>query len=118
MLGKYLLKDYSLASLFCFQTHLLGNKRSAPIVIKGSREWIEQYIPFQEFTEIFAGYLLWREPQKASKMMPGEALGVWGRRNVSKLRRILRERGANFEVLEEEGPSQQLAIRGESPRGA
>ena len=104
--------------LFSFQTHLLGDKRSAPIVIKGSRKWIEKYIPFQEFTQIFGGYLLWRPPQAPSEVMPGEGLGVWGSRNVSKLRRILRERGANFEVVEDEGPTQHLAIRGESPRGA
>jgi hypothetical protein len=106
-----------LAQLFTFQTHLLGDKRSAPIVMKGSREWIEQYIPFPEFTQIFGGYLLWREAKKPSKIMPGEALGVWGKRNVSKLRRILRERGASFEVVEGEGPVQQIAIRGESARG-
>jgi len=48
--------------------------------------------------------------------MPGEGLGVWGRRNVSKLRRILRERGASFKVVDGEGPVQQIAIRGESAR--
>lgn len=106
-----------MSRLFIFQVHLLGDKRSLPIVIKGSREWIEEYIPFQEFTEIFGGYLLWRTASKPSEIMPGEALGVWGKRNVSKLRRILRERGASFEVVEGEGPVQAIAIRGESPRG-
>jgi hypothetical protein len=106
-----------LSQLFIFQTHLLGDKRSAPIVIKGNREWIELYIPFHEFTQIFGGYVLWRKASKPSKIIPGEALGVWGKRNVSKLRRILRERGANFEVVEGEGPVQAIAIRGESPRG-
>ena len=103
--------------LFSYQSHLLGHKRSAPIVIKGSREWIEEYIPFPEFTQIFNGYLLLREPNEPSEVMPGEGLGVWGRRNVSKLRRILRERGARFKVVDGEGPVQQIAIRGESARG-
>ena len=103
--------------LFSYQTHLLGDKRSSPIIIKGSRDWIEEYIPFNEFTQIFGGYLLLREPHEPSEVMPGEGLGVWGRRNASKLRRILRERGATFEVIEGEGPAQQIAIRGESARG-
>jgi len=106
-----------LNSLFSYQSHLLGDKRSSPIVIKGSRDWIEKYIPFNEFTQIFGGYLLLREPSEPSEAMPGEGLGVWGKRNASRLRRILRERGAEFEVVEGEGPAQKIAIRGESLRG-
>ena len=101
-----------LSLLFTYRTYLLGSKRS-PIVIKGSREWIEKYIPIGEFSELFGGYVLWREPKRKSKEMPGEGLGVWGRRNASKLRRILRERGAVFEVVEGEGPAQSVAIRSE-----
>lgn len=103
--------------LFSYQAHLLGDKRSSPIVIKGSRDWIEEYIPFLEFTQIFGGYLLLRKPHELSEAMPGEGLGVWGKRNASKLRRILRERGAKFEVVDGEGPVQQIAIRGESSLG-
>ena len=52
---------------------------------------------------------MWRAPTTATREMPGEGLGVWGRRNASKLRRILRERGATFRVVEGEGPNQKLA---------
>ena len=112
MLVEYTRRYNSLTQLFIFQTDLLGDTRSAPLVIKGSREWIEQYIPFQEFTQIFGGYLLWRAAKRSSKTMPGEALGVWDKRNVSKLRCILRERGASFEVVEGEGPIQTIAFYG------
>ncbi len=100
--------------LFRFHTSLLGNKRFAPLVIKGSREWIEEYIPLSEFAEVFGGYALWREPDTQSDAMPGEGLGVWGNRNVSKLQRILRERGADFETVDGEGPRQEIAIRSTS----
>lgn len=96
-----------MASLFRYQTTLIGDKRSAPILIKGSRKWIETFIPLVEFAEIFGGYVLWRPPSKRSALMPGEGLGVWGKRNVAKLQRILRERGAEFEVVLDEGPVQQ-----------
>ncbi len=96
--------------LFLFRMPLLGNRRSFPIVIKGSRAWIEQHIPIEEFLELFGGYALWREPEAKSEEMPDEALGVWGSRNASKLRRTLRERGAIFEVIDGKRPKQSLAI--------
>jgi len=96
--------------LFTFETYLFGAKRSPPIVTKASRQWLEQFITLQEFAELFGGYALWRAPENPTAEMPGEALGVWGRRNVSKLRRILRERGAQFHVVHGEGPRQQLAM--------
>jgi hypothetical protein len=98
-----------MCSLFTFQAQLRGDKRSAPVVVKASREWIEQFISLREFTELFGGYALWRAPATPTREMPGEGLGVWGRRNASKLRRILRERGATFRVVEGEGPNQKLA---------
>jgi hypothetical protein len=100
-----------LNTLFIFQAHLFGADRSPVVVIKGDRQWIERYIPLEEFPVLFGGYILWREPEERSPDMLGEALGVWSRRKTSKLRRILRERGAIFNVIEGEGPSQALAIR-------
>jgi hypothetical protein len=97
--------------LFTFQTHLLGKGRSQVQVIKGSRQWVEQYIPLEEFAELFGGYLIWREPETKTSEMPDEGIGVWGKRKAAKFRRILRERGAVFKVTEEEGHTQQLAIR-------
>ncbi len=64
--------------LFNYQTELLGQKRSAPIVIKGSRRWIEQFIPLKEFGDLFGGYVLWRPPDQKTAQMPDEAVGVWG----------------------------------------
>jgi hypothetical protein len=103
--------EEALNILFTFQTHLLGDKRSQVQVIKGSRQWVEQYIPLEEFAQLFGGYLIWREPETKTSEMPNEGLGVWGKRKVSRFQRILRERGAVFRLIEEEGHFQQLAIR-------
>jgi hypothetical protein len=90
---------------------LLGAERSQVQIIKGSRQWIEQYIPLEEFAQLFGGYVVWREPDKKILEMPDEGIGVWGKRKTAKFRQILRERGAVFTVIEGEGPIQQLAIR-------
>ncbi len=80
---------------------------SKPYAIKGDRKWIELYIAIDEFLELFGGYVTWRPPDEPTDAM-GEGLGVWGRRNISRFRRILRERGAEFEVVDSEGPKQHI----------
>jgi hypothetical protein len=100
-----------LNTLFTFQARLFGVRRSEVHVIKGSREWVEQYIPMKEFAPLFGGYIIWREPETKTLQMPDEAIGVWGKRKASTFRRLLKERGAVFKIVEDEGPIQQLAIR-------
>jgi hypothetical protein len=97
-------------TLFLFQANLFGARRSQPAVIKGDTSWVQSFIPRDEFEELFGGYVLWRKPDEPGDEMRGEAIGVWGSRNVSKLRRILRERGAQFRVLDAEGPAQRLSV--------
>jgi len=87
--------------LYAFEEPLLGYTRSIPAVVKGDRAWIERFIPVAEFEELFGGYITWRPTEEM-----GETIGVWGKRNVSRLRRILRERGAEFDVVDNEGPKQ------------
>ena len=49
-----------------------------------------QFIPKDELSEAFSGYVTYQNwPFKGY-------LGVWGRRNASRLRRFLRERGAEL----------------------
>ncbi|MBK7393407.1 MAG: hypothetical protein IPI64_08920 [Chloracidobacterium sp.] len=94
--------------LFQFPRTWISDQRSVPLVIKGDREWIEQYISVDEFAEMFGGYATWRPPDDPTDMMRGEGLGVWGKRNISRFKRILRERGAEFDVVDGEGPKQQI----------
>ncbi|PYS98140.1 MAG: hypothetical protein DMF63_17120 [Acidobacteria bacterium] len=95
--------------LYYFKAPLL-NKHSATAILKGSREWIERYIQLNEFGDRFGGYVTWRSPDIPTDQMAGEGLGVWGQRNISRLRRILRERCAEFEIINGEGPKQDLLI--------
>ena len=88
--------------LYTFEAPILGSERSFPAVIKGEIDWIAQLIPIAEFQELFGGYITWHPTDEI-----GETIGVWGKRNVSRFRRILRERGAVFEVVDNEGPKQR-----------
>ncbi len=94
--------------LFQFPVQWISDARSIPFAIKGDRTWVEQYIKAEEFSDLFGGYATWRPPEVPTEMMRGEALGVWGKRNISRFRRILRERGAEFEVVSDEGPTQSI----------
>ncbi|MEJ7624787.1 MAG: hypothetical protein WKF34_12410 [Pyrinomonadaceae bacterium] len=88
--------------LYSFDAPLLGYTRSVPAVIKGERKWIEQFIPLAEFQTLFGGYVTWHPTEEID-----ETIGVWGKRNVSRFRRLLRERGAEFDVIDNEGPAQR-----------
>lgn len=80
-----------------------------PLTIRGPRDAIERFIPRTEFNELFGGWAIWAAPARPIIEMPGEALGVWGRRMCGRFRRILRERGAVLEVRYEQGPQQRLS---------
>jgi hypothetical protein len=67
--------------------------RSDRIVTQGDAEFIERYLPQKELAEVFGGFIRSRNPKDGR-----EFLGVWGRRESSRFRRLLRERGARFEV--------------------
>ena len=95
--------------IYQFQSDLYTDGRSERIVIKASEPWVLQHIPLSEFGPLFGGYARWHEPKRKTKSMPGHAIGVWGRRNVSRFKRILKEREAKFTVVEGEGPEQQLS---------
>ena len=88
-------------TVYTFETPLQGHQRSIPVVIKADRKWVERFIPIGEFETLFGGYITWQPTKQIA-----ETLGVWGKRNVSRFRRILRERGADFTVVNGEGPKQ------------
>lgn len=88
--------------IYNFDSPILGYNRSIPAVVKGELEWVAQFIPVAEFQELFGGYITWHPTDEI-----GETIGVWGKRNVSRFRRILRERGAEFEIVNDEGPIQR-----------
>ncbi len=94
--------------VFQFRAGWFTDGRSQPWVVKASRLWVEQFIPEAELRQEFGGHVNWRAPAEPTADMPGEAVGVWGERLVSRFKRVLRERGAVFEVVQGEGPRQHL----------
>ncbi|CAN5504558.1 hypothetical protein BH10ACI2_BH10ACI2_09740 [soil metagenome] len=88
--------------VYTFKAPLLGYTRSVTAVAKSELGWVAQFIPVAEFQELFGGYITWRPTDEI-----GETIGVWGKRNVSRFRRILLERGAEFDIVDNEGPIQK-----------
>lgn len=82
--------------------------RTPALTVRGARDGIERFLTLAEFQDLFGGYIIWSRSNHPSEEIPGEALGVWGRRNCERLRRVLRERGAVVENRREPGPAQSI----------
>ena len=92
--------------LYEFRDLVADFTHTRPHVVKGDLGQIERLIPVQEFAELFGGYVVWDPPDGSG--IEGASIGVWGIRNVSRLRRILRERGAELERIKGAGPEQRI----------
>ena len=93
-----------------FRKQLLHSTDTPPIIAKASREEVERLIQLREFEVLFGGYVLWAPPENPTTEMRGDAIGVWGRRNVTRFRRVLRERGATVVRVLGEGPEQPVRL--------
>lgn len=82
-----------------------------PVVVKAARAHVEPLIPLDEFAALFGGYAMWAPAPKAEV---GVSVGVWGRRNAGRFRRILRERGAVVRISHDSGPDQPLSLVSQS----
>ncbi|MFL6302583.1 MAG: hypothetical protein ACJ72H_03495 [Candidatus Sulfotelmatobacter sp.] len=69
---------------------LKGSKRHH---LDGEKAFIERYIGLDEFDALFGGKMRLADPKGQT-----EFVGVWGRQAISRLKRILRQRGAEFVV--------------------
>ena len=67
-----------------------GSKRRH---LDGEREFIERYIRPDEFDVLFGGKMRLRSQSGKS-----EFVGVWGRQAISRFKRVLKQRGAEFVV--------------------
>lgn len=78
--------------LFLFKERMFKEGSSQPTLQLGLRSFVEKYIPEAEFEVLFGGY--------AARNISGEKyIGVWSVPVASRMRRILRERGALFIVV-------------------
>ena len=92
-----------------FQDHeLLSNlpvylfKEVAWICI-ASRYRVERLLGAGAVSSIFHGYIIYRAPY-------GDFLGVWGARNTSRFRRLLREAGAEITIHREPPPAARSLV--------
>jgi hypothetical protein len=69
-----------------------GSKRRH---VDGERSFIERYIRRDEFPTLFSGEALLTDSSGRS-----EFIGVWGRKAITDLKRTLRERGAEFAMVQ------------------
>ena len=94
-----------------FEAPMAGARASRPpaLTVRGPRDAVERFIPLADFGPLFGGWALWEPAPWPTPDLPGEALGVRGRRRCKRFRRVLRERGATLEVRRERGPEQRLA---------
>jgi len=65
-----------------------GSKRHH---LDGERIFVERYVRLDEFDALFGGKMLLVDPGTKS-----EFVGVWGRQAISRFKRVLRDRGAEF----------------------
>ena len=80
--------------LYEYKKYSLGEVCSETFVCQGRKAFVEQFIRRREVSDVFNGFILSLNTETNE-----EFLGVWGKRNCQKFRRILRERGANFELV-------------------
>jgi hypothetical protein len=78
------------------------------LTIRGSAEAIERFVSRVELERLMGGYALWAAARDSTPELPGQAIGVWGRRTCKRFRRLLRERGATLDVRREPGPKQRI----------
>lgn len=72
------------------------------VVCIGARKQLESLLGAGMLSATFFGYALYRDPNET------EYIGVWGARNASKLRRLLRECGAQVIIHRESPPEVRL----------
>ena len=85
--------------LYEYRSQLINPSAQTSVVIQGRAEFIERFIPQRELHQLFGGCIRSRDWDAGQ-----EYLGVWGSREASRFRRILRERGASFTVERSEEP--------------
>ena len=81
--------------IFQFKYAEYTDGRSPFFVSIAEMKPIERFIKQDEFSRLFGGYIRFRNDR--SELI---YLGVWGTRKASKLRRLLRERGASLVILQ------------------
>ncbi len=86
--------------IYEYESSFYTDGRSEKIVCQGRKSFVENFILQKEFDELFGGFILSGNVESGE-----EFLGVWGKRKCQRMRRILRERGAEFKLQKNVVPS-------------
>src|SRR5471030_735446 len=79
----------------------------ATVYCDGERKFVTAFMHEDDLAFEFRGWVRLRDSNTGK-----DYLGVWGRRNASRFRRLLRERGAEFSIIRREQPHRKVrAIR-------
>jgi len=96
-------------NLFQYKSTLaFTDGRSEVTVLKAPQSWITKYFSIKELEQEFGGYALFSAPVSILWRRSGNWIGIWGARNVSRMRRLLKEQGAVFDIHQGSGPRQQI----------
>ena len=91
--------------LYEYRTSWYQDGRLPVVVVDGERSFVEAYIAAAELAQLFGGWIRSVDPKTGKQF-----LGVWGQRNGKRLRRLLRERGAQWVICRESPPRQILGL--------
>jgi hypothetical protein len=101
--------------LYLYQSRYPSNGRSEAWVIQGDEKLLGKYVQPKEYDDLFGGSIL-----SSAETLSGEVKGVWGVKTIKRFRRVLRERGAIFQQLNESPPQARVKIirrGGPRPKG-
>ncbi|MGC2237561.1 MAG: hypothetical protein WA584_15470 [Pyrinomonadaceae bacterium] len=82
--------------LYEYKSDFYSDGRSEKLICQGRKSFIDDFISQEGFHNLFGGLILSENIETGE-----EVIGVWGSRKCQRLRRILRERGAEFILLKE-----------------
>lgn len=89
------------SEVYEYRNGYLGNA----VICDAERSWVERYLTLQDFNVSLGGYLLSFDDEAGKAY-----LGVWGRRNAQRFRRILRELGAQIAIVRVDRPRRRVGV--------
>lgn len=85
-------------------------------IIDTDKVHIIELISKEEFSEFFGGYLMTTKKEPNSKKL--EFIGVWGKDKIQKLKKVLRDRKIEFEIVEIDGASRHIGATAQDWSGS
>lgn len=77
-------------------------------IVDAAQSFVLQFISMEELRDHFGGYIAcFDKPNSAEGV---RYIGVWGKDKTGKFKRILRERGAEFDVCKIDGETRKISV--------